>query len=323
MRMNWKLRSFILRRLAGTPGGYSAYQFLQRRVGLHVQPEFLVKKIDAQAKMARELLSHGRAIEGARVMEVGTGWVPIVPVAFWFCGADRVDTFDLNRHLLPDVFSKILAAIAYRLDELLEIWGDLVPQGRLGEKIRILERYGHDEAAFRDAARIQYHAPADASRTALRSGSVDIHYSLDTLEHVPREEVRRILEEASRVLADDGFTVHLVDPTDHFAHYDSSISSVNFLSMDENEYRRHFSNRLAYQNRLHDSDLQSLFRETGFRIAHRSGRTDLRALRLLRSGFPLAEQFAHRSHEELSRESLMYVAARSHGLDPDSDTPGR
>src|SRR4051812_19012841 len=42
-----------------------------------------------------------RDVEGAVIVEVGTGWVPVVPLALHLMGAARIVTYDLNRHLQP------------------------------------------------------------------------------------------------------------------------------------------------------------------------------------------------------------------------------
>jgi hypothetical protein len=280
---------------------------------LHCKPEYLFQKIELQAEMARALREHGRHTEGAHIVEVGTGWVPILPISFWFCGAARIDTFDLNRHLLPEVLASTLPRFITDIDKLRTIWQDLVPEHELADKLALVARYKADPVAFLEAAGIHYRAPADAGDTGLEDDTVGIHCSTSTFEHIPPEDLLRILVEARRVLAPDGLAVHLVDPKDHFAYYDESIPTINFLGMSDKTYRKHFGNRYTYQNRLHDRDFRALFKEAGLRLVYSSWKTDERSLGLLRDGFPLAKQFADASFEDLSRHQLLYVAAAETG----------
>ena len=50
--------------------------------------------------MAGMLRGVGFDIEGAAVMEVGTGWRVDMPIGLYLCGARRMITCDLNRYLV-------------------------------------------------------------------------------------------------------------------------------------------------------------------------------------------------------------------------------
>lgn len=80
--MNWRLRALLLRLMATAPGGLGLYQWLQRRYGTHHQPGERLRKIRLQCDLARLIRSHGRDLDGAELVEVGTGWVPLVPLGF-------------------------------------------------------------------------------------------------------------------------------------------------------------------------------------------------------------------------------------------------
>jgi len=136
---------------------------------------------------------------------------------------------------------------------------------------------------------------------------VDLHVSLYTFEHIPRHDLLAILREAARVLRPGGLAIHRVDPKDHFSGNDSSITRINFLRFTEREWRRHFNNRYAYQNRLHDPEFRALFAESGFELLECGFKTDERALEALTKGFPLAPTFREQSFEELCRYALDYV----------------
>ena len=103
--------------------------------------------------------------------------------------------------------------------------------------------------------------------------------------------------------------MHHVDPSDHFAHNDRSISRINFLQFEEPEWRRYYDNRYSYLNRCHDSDYRRLFEDASYRLIDCSFEVDARASELLRNEFPLASPFREKSFEDLSRGNLTYVAA--------------
>lgn len=112
---------------------------------------------------------------------------------------------------------------------------------------------------------ISYQAPFDASRTELETGSIDACISTNTLEHIPQDSLRKIFKELSRVMKSTGIVSAKIDYTDHYAHTDSSISLLNFLFFDDDQWRR-YNHNCHYQNRLRHSDYKKIFDDCGFDV---------------------------------------------------------
>ena len=87
------------------------------------------------------------------------------------------------------------------------------------------------------------------------------------LEHVTPAALPSIMRESWRVLRDNGLMVHGVACNDHYAHFDPTISFVNYLQFSERRWRW-FNNDLNYQNRLRAPDFLRAARESGFEILH-------------------------------------------------------
>ena len=110
---------------------------------------------------------------------------------------------------------------------------------------------------------IIYEAPADAAKTVLSDGSVDVCISTATLEHIPEETISKILTELYRIIKVGGMVSAVIDYSDHYSHTDSSISQLNFLRYSDERWSR-YNHKCHYQNRLrHDRYIQ-LFNEHGF-----------------------------------------------------------
>lgn len=305
--MRWKLRAWLLGKMARLPGGYSAYQLLQRCAGLHCKPAYLADRLTAQRDLARQILESGGTLNGARVVEVGTGWVPLGPIGFWICGAEEVRTYDIHRHLLPSVLKKALCWMGGNQEPLVELWKGVAPAERVRDCLRIVrEKSARPWDVLREA-RISYLAPADAACTGLPDASTDIHYSISVLEHVSHEMILAILHEGRRVLKSTGRTAHFIDPTDHFAFFDDSITDINFLQYTNDQWRRYAGNALAYHNRLRDGDFEGLFAAAGFQVLEHTFALDTRAYQALRQDFKLAAEFRDRDPEEVCRRDLVFV----------------
>jgi SAM-dependent methyltransferase len=113
---------------------------------------------------------------------------------------------------------------------------------------------------------ISYAAPYDASSTGLPSGSVDACISTNTLEHIPAEQIEKIFNEVYRVLRPAGVVSAIIDYSDHYAHTDETISLLNFLKFDEQEWESEFNHKSHYQNRLRHYDYIELFNRCGFKV---------------------------------------------------------
>ena len=112
---------------------------------------------------------------------------------------------------------------------------------------------------------ISYLAPADAKQTGLEDNSVDICVSTDTLEHIPTAEIEAIFQELKRILKVGGIISLKIDYSDHYAHTDSTINKLNFLSYSENDWIK-YNHANHYQNRLRHDEFKKLLIDAGFHV---------------------------------------------------------
>ena len=305
--MNWKLKSSIQRACGQLPFGGAVYSLLQRCAGGLRHPDYM-DRFREQQRMARAIAGHGVEIAGARVMEIGTGWIPLAPVGFWICGARSVATYDIRRHLSMDMLHRALLWIVRNSDELSELWKDVAPEESLADKFRMVELFANRPEEFLERAGIEYVAPGDAARTGLEDGSIDIQYSTTVLEHIGPEELAEILREAGRMLRQGGISAHVVDPTDHFSHADAEISRINFLRFEDSEWSKYNDNVFAYQNRLRDSQYRSIFANSPLDMVECRSEIDEESRNVIAQGFPLAGQFRQLDVDDLCRYRLIYIA---------------
>jgi len=244
----------------------------------------------AAPSLALWLRKAGVPLEGCRVMEVGTGrWLDL-PLGLYLCGAGPIDTFDLHRYLKRRRVERTAAFFRANPGRLAGLFAPVVPGETLSRRLRaIAEAGGAAEIMLR--AGIRYHAPSNAAATGLPAGSIDAHISYTVFEHIPAEALRAILVEARRILAPGGVVLHHIDPSDHCAHDDPTITPVNFLRFSDEEWQRYAGNQFGYHNRLRAFQYREIFESCGYEILRWEEHVDRRSLELLESGFPLDTQF--------------------------------
>jgi SAM-dependent methyltransferase len=245
-------------------------------------------------------------IAGARVLEIGSGWQPLIPILFSLAGAREVIMMDVERLCSPATLTASVNGLLLSRQTIVEGLG-------LAEETfnRRLNELVPGEPLDNNLARlgIRYMAPADARKTGLRDGAVDVVTSRATLEHIPLRIIREIFAESARILRPGGLMCHFVDCSDHWEHGDKRIARVNFLKFSDRAFDWIQGNGLNYQNRLRHPEYATLLREAGLRIVREERTVDPKSLSLLDS-FPVAPRFRAFSKEDLATVDSYFLAVK-------------
>lgn len=301
--MHWKHKALIESTCARLPLGARLYKLGQRVFGdLRAQPE---RRLVAQIEMARWLAQYGLPVANSRLVEVGTGHIPVVPIGFYLAGAQSTVTVDINRRIDWALTRDTLEWIAAHREKLQKLYAcDATQSATFEQRFEILVASKANPKRFLEQAGIEYLAPKDAAKTGLPAGSVHCHYSMTVLEHIPEAALCDILAEAGRILAPGGVALHFIDTSDHFQHQDRSIERINFLRYSEDEWRRLAGNQFGYCNRMRASDLLRLASGVGLIAVRTEIDVDERSKQAVTAGFPLAERFARYERDDLCATEL-------------------
>lgn len=176
------------------------------------------------------------------------------------------------------------------------------------ERFKLLNKFQDDPAKFFKEAKISYLAPLDAAHTNLEDTSIDFHFSMTVLEHIPAAILRDIFKEAKRILKPNGLAIHFIDLSDHFQHTDPSITRINFLKYSESEWQNIAGNEFAYCNRMRVGDFIELFNDVGFEIVHKESIIDDDSCECIANrGVLLDEKFRKMSLEEICTSSFRVI----------------
>lgn len=307
--MDWRVKGIIQKVLGTLPGGHTLHFHLQRRFGgLRDFDGELASKVDDWDIMVGHLRDAGIALPGIRCFEIGTGWYPTFPFACYLAGAARVTTYDLNPHLRRDLTMRCAEVLGSFLDRIAS--GAGVPLAEVEQRHRRLLDALHANADLETASDgvIRYHAPADATRSGLPDGEVDVVFSNSVLEHVPPDVIDAMYAESMRVLSPRGVMFHSVNCGDHYAYVDRNVHQLNYLRYSDAEWLR-WNNAFLYQNRLRAHWFVDGARRHGFDIDLDTRTTRPERMKQL-AAMPVHPQFAHVPAEQLCITSVDFIARK-------------
>jgi SAM-dependent methyltransferase len=230
------------------------------------------------------------------VLEIGSGWLPIIPLLFRLAGARRLVLTDVEQLMDGHTIAVAKRAIERSIDRVSDVLGK--PTGLL------LDRLAEPFAP-------EYHTPWNSGK--FLKNSADIVISRAVFEHIPPTDLLDLIDDLGRILRPDGLMCHIIDNSDHWEHQDHNISRVNFLRFENGMFWRiACMNRQSYQNRLRHSDYTRLFIKSGWTAVVAAGEPDPGCLEDLRS-LPLASQFESYDQRDLAILTSTFVLCR---LDP-------
>lgn len=112
---------------------------------------------------------------------------------------------------------------------------------------------------------INYRAPFYLQGNVEHFRNTDCVFSINTLEHIPLNQLKELVRDIYACTKKGGCTAHLIDYSDHWSASSSKLSEYQFLSYGR-AYWKFFNPPGHFQNRLRHNDYISLFTEAGFKL---------------------------------------------------------
>lgn len=218
--------------------------------------ELVLDGILEQVAMIRRA---GHQIEGARILEIGSGWIPIAPLIYRVAGAHEVILSDQHRLLHPRSLEAAVVFLRDRTDRLVRELG--VEKSQVDAVLGVAVGGGLDDML--KALGLDYIVPLNADTL---KGEIDIAYSHTVLEHIPPRALLEIFVLVRNRLKERGLFCNGIDHSDHRRSYDEDLSLVDFLRYSELAWKLQCINPQDFTNRLRHSDYVSLLKKTGFRL---------------------------------------------------------
>jgi hypothetical protein len=267
-----------------------------RRRGTGVMPEYYVDRVKRIVRLNRQF---GLVGSGARILELGTGWL------HWEALTLRL-LYDIDGVLFDVWDNRQLAGLKNYCRQL----GPRLPE--CGLTVSEMTRAQSLLAAINNVDSFdELYALLNFTYVVNRQGSLKqfandrfrLVVSGGVLEHVYREALPEITRDTYRVLEAGGWAVHSIDTSDHLSHYDPGVSKKMYLAFSETTWKRLLENDVQYINRMQRGDWRRHFEQCGFEIVEEDSRhVDI-------SRIKLAPPFASMDRDDLSC-TVLRVALR-------------
>lgn len=278
----WILKAIVQKTISFLPKSQQLNFFFQKYVtkGVQLSDEYFYDRLEHAKNHINSYRKWTNKYTASSSLELGTGWYPVIPISLYLIGVQHIHTLDISPLMTKE---RILTTI----ERILESYN----QGTLQEyyipdtgKLAQLEYLSKHGTALTFEALLQElqmtYLIEDARDTKLPNDSMDLIHSNNTFEHIYPTILKPILSEFNRVLQKkEGIQSHFIDMSDHFAHFDTSITIYNFLKFSTSKWKI-IDNAIQPQSRLRIDDYIEMYRSLALPIVdswYRAG--DVEALK--------------------------------------------
>ncbi|MGC9332198.1 MAG: methyltransferase domain-containing protein, partial [Bacteroidales bacterium] len=227
MMSKWILKAVVQKSISYLPGSEKINYLFQKYVtrGVDLTDEHFGHKIRHASDHLNYLNKYAGENQAHTILELGTGWYPIVPVMFYLSGAGRVISVDIhnwiNRENQIRTFKKFEE---WKTRRLLDDFIPVIREDRWKKLLHMIRHAGeYDMEQINETIGLRCEKQ-DARALDLCNDSIDFICSNNTLEHVDSGHLYPIFREFVRVLKPSGVMSHFIDMSDHFAHLDRKIT---------------------------------------------------------------------------------------------------
>jgi SAM-dependent methyltransferase len=301
--MKWFVKCMAFQVLARIPGGQSLYHAAQRRLtGSTRQTESrLLGKIEQTLKYWQWLEPNLPPVQPAAAvhLELGSGWLPSVPITLHALGITRQYLVDISPHMTSDAVvdtAEIFRAVAPRA-------------GVKFARMPVVPARGQSLAATLEPFGMVYAAPYDELARNI-AGQVDFITATQMLYHLDLATLQTVCGIVHRLLKPGGCFLaqqHLRQPIDGL---DSRISPFYSLRYSEWFWEKFVKSPMVWYNRLKPRDYRQVLEQAGFVLAHfevEPGQPEDFALLDRAKIHPM---FARYTRDELAARALFFVAQK-------------
>ncbi len=270
MIRKWKLKAIVQKTISYLPYKEKVNYLFQKNItkGVQLTDEYFENKITHAQDHFKFLKKYKTTSSKTQVLELGTGWYPIIPLAFFLSDLDNIISIDLQswltkKHCITTFLKFKEWKESGRLNDYLNNINE--ERWQLIESIIINnEQISLDEILNKIHLKIII---GDARKLDFDNETFDFICSNNTFEHIYKNVLIDIIKEFQRVLKTNGLMSHFIDMTDHFCHFDNKINEYHFLKYSHQKWTI-IDNNIQPQNRMRFKDYIQIYEKLNIPIIH-------------------------------------------------------
>lgn len=317
------LKAAVQKGISFLPAKQKVNYWFQKNItqGVKLTDEHFGYKVEHARDHITFFNKYGNPGTDKTILELGTGWYPIIPLFMYLTDSGKVISIDIQSWQSKDQHLTAIKKIQeWKVSGKLGTFLDQLKPERWKTLQAILDQpEAYSLGSINQEIGLQV-LIQDARQAEMATGSIDFICSNNTFEHIYPDVLSGILKEFKRVLRPDGVMSHFIDLSDHFAHFDASINVYNFLQFSEKDWQR-IDNSIQPQNRLRMPAYRALYEKLDIPIIEESLRKG--NVELLRQ-ISIHEEFQDYSLEDLAITHGYLVTRMDALIDPsatESDEP--
>jgi SAM-dependent methyltransferase len=264
-RVKWILKAIIQKGISFLPNSQRVNYWFQKNVtkGVQLSDQYFGDKLGHAADHLRFFKTHGHT-ETCKVLELGSGWYPVIPIALYLAGAEETVSIDISPLMTRESVQQTIERFLndYEAGKLESLNPYIQPERLATLKAVCKQQLEFSELLASIHLRLEI---KDARNTEFPPNYFDLVCSNNTYEHIYPHILAPIIAEFQRVLKPGGINSHFIDMSDHFAHLDQSITIYNYLRYSKRQWAL-IDNTVQPQNRLRLSDYKKLYQKAGIAL---------------------------------------------------------
>lgn len=303
MMLKYFMTATALKVFSLSPQTKRGYRFLGNTLGEKRRIQSgLSRQYIERAKHILTLCERYQAVTpGARLLEIGTGWVhweATILSLFYDVEVTLFDVWD-NRHF---------SAYKHYCQELVKVIENEFEVSDT-QRTRALDLLAHIQQAqtFEEIYKLlhfTYTIHAQGTLDIFPEGSFDLIFSSNVLEHVEKSLLPAFTRDFYRILRPGGYSMHQIDLGDHLSYYDPRARAKNYLRYDDQTWKRFFENDVQYFNRVQKPEWMALLRASGLELV------DVEAVNVDIKTLPIARHYQDIDAQDLCCWTLRVVHHR-------------
>lgn len=264
MPRKWHFKCDAYKALSFLPKASAIYDLIQRRVTQSTVPTEI--RVRSKLSVALDYWSWleannrtAQALEGV-ALDIGAGWKPVIPLAFYSLGFDRQVLVDIDDVMRPET--------VIRTTEIYE----RIAEGDAKQRGIALQRMPHADGlsgTTRDMLRsfgIEYIAPYDTSHIEAMQGTVSLATCTQVLLHVEQPVLAELFKAVHTAMKPGGIFMATIHLKPLYAGLEQSMNDIEHLRYSTAEWRSFGSSLMSY-TRVKAPQYRALLEAAGFRLA--------------------------------------------------------